>query len=303
MLVSALHAGPPADQKAAGGAQQAPKTFATAQEAADALIQAAGHDDANALVEIFGADGKNLVETGDEVQDKNGRASFAKLAEQQRVVAPSPSNKKEMILSVGDEGWPLPVPIVKQKGKWHFDAKKGHQEILDRRIGANELDTIEVCRGYVEAQKSYAKEIHDDSGMLQYAQRFISNPPKHDGLYWRNADGSAGGPIGEAIAKAMAEGYSSKTEPYHGYYYRVLKAQGPAAPLGALDYVVNGAMIGGFALVAWPAEYRVTGVQTFLINHDGVLYEKDLGTETQKIASAMERYNPDKGWKVAQAEE
>ena len=200
------------------------------------------------------------------------------------------------ILSIGELDWPLPIPIVKKDGKWFFDSKQGRQELLDRRIGTNELDTIEVCHGFVEAQMEYASVYHDSSEQLQYAQRIISTPGKQDGLYWRNADGSSAGPIGEAIAKALEEGYTSKSEPYHGYFFKVLKAQGPAAPLGDLDYVVNGAMIGGFALVAWPAEYRVTGVKTFMINHAGIVYQKDLGPETAKLASSITRYNPDKTW-------
>jgi hypothetical protein len=188
------------------------------------------------------------------------------------------------------------VPIVKQGGKWHFDSQAGRTEILDRRIGANELDAITICRGYAVAQKEYASEIHDDSGVNQYAQRIISTPGKHDGLAWQNPDGTEGGPIAASVAKAIEEGYTSKSGPYHGYYFKTLTGQGPAAPLGQLDYVVEGAMIGGFALVAWPAEYRVTGVETFIVSYDGVVYQKDLGPDTEKIAAAMERYNPDKTW-------
>jgi hypothetical protein len=158
------------------------------------------------------------------------------------------------------------------------------------------LDAIQICRGFVEAQEEYASTIHDDSGVNQYAQRIISTPGKQDGLAWRNQDGSPGGPVGEAVAKAIEEGYAKKSEPYHGYYFRVLKGQGPAAPLGQLDYTIEGVMIGGFALVAWPAEYRVTGVQTFMVSYNGSVYQKDLGPDSVKIAAAMERYNPDKTW-------
>jgi hypothetical protein len=283
--------------------QQQQKTFDTAQQAADAMILAVKSDDVAALQEIFGPAGKDFVSTGDDVQDKNSRATFATLAQEKMHVDTDPHNSSRATLSLGNEDWPLPVPIVKQGGRWHFDSQAGRTEILDRRIGSNELDAIAICRGYVEAQKEYASEIRDDSGVNQYAQRIISTPGKHDGLAWQNEDGSSGGPIGEAIAKAMEEGYSNKSGPYHGYYFKTLKGQGPAAPLGQLDYVVNGIMIGGFALVAWPAEYRVTGVQTLIVSYDGTVYQKDLGPDTGKIAPAMERYNPDKTWHRTDDEE
>jgi hypothetical protein len=296
ILATALHAAP--QTKAATSATMQPhqKTFDTAQQAADVMIAAVKNDDVTALLEIFGPDGKDFVSTGDDVQDKNSRAAFAAMAQEKMHVDTDPHNPNRALLSVGNEDWPTPVPLVKQGGKWHFDSKAGRTEILDRRIGSNELDAIVICRGYAEAQKEYASEIHDDSGVNQYAQRIISTPGKHDGLAWRNLDGSEGGPIGEAVAKAIEEGYTNKSEPYHGYHFKTLKGQGPAAPLGRLDYVVNGAMIGGFALVAWPAEYRVTGVQTFIVSYDGVVYQKDLGPDTAKIAAAMELYNPDKTW-------
>lgn len=279
------------------------KKFDTVQQAADAMILAVKNDDVAALLEIFGPAGKDIVSTGDEVLDKNSRAAFAALAQEKMHVDTDPHNPNRAILSVGNEDWPVPVPIVKQGGKWHFDSQAGRTEILDRRIGGNELDAINICRGYAEAQKEYASEIHDDSGVNQYAQRIISTPGKHDGLAWRNPDGSEGGPVGEAIARAIEEGYSSKSGPYHGYYFKTLKGQGPAAPLGQMEYVVNGVMIGGFALVAWPADYRVTGVQTFIVSYDGIVYQKDLGPDTAKIAAAMELYNPDKTWHRTDDEE
>jgi hypothetical protein len=279
------------------------KTFDSAQQAADALILAIKNDDVAALQDIFGPDGKDFVSTGDDVQDKNSRAAFAALAQEKTQVEKDAHNPNRAILSVGNEDWPLPVPIVKQAGKWHFDSQAGRTEILDRRIGSNELDAIAICRGYAEAQEEYASEIHDDSGVNQYAQQIISTPGKHDGLSWQNPDGSAGGPIGAAIAKAIAEGYTNKSGPYHGYYFKTLKGQGPAAPLGQLDYVVNGVMIGGFALVAWPAEYRASGVATFIVSYNGTVYQKDLGPDTAKIAAAMELYNPDKTWHRTDDEE
>jgi hypothetical protein len=296
LFATVLPALPQTKAAAAAAMQPQQKTFDTAQQAADVMIAAVKSDDVTALLAIFGPDGKDFVSTGDVVQDKNSRAAFAALAQQKMHLDTDPHNPNRAILYVGDEDWPTPVPIVKQGGKWHFDSKAGRTEILDRRIGSNELDAIVICRGYAEAQKEYASEIHDDSGVNQYAQKIISTPGKHDGLAWRNPDGSEGGPIGEAVAKAIEEGYTNKSEPYHGYHFKTLKGQGPAAPLGKLDYVVNGAMIGGFALVAWPAEYRVTGVQTFIVSYDGVVYQKDLGPDTAKLAEAMEHYNPDKTW-------
>lgn len=272
------------------------KTFDTAQQAADAMIQAVKNDNVPVLLEIFGPAGKDFVSTGDDVQDKNSRAEFAALAQEKMSVEIDPHNPNRAILSVGDEEWPTPVPIVKVAGKWHFDSKAGRTEILDRRIGANELDAITICRGYVEAQEAYASEIHDDSGVNQYAQRIISTPGKHDGLAWQNTDGTEGGPIAASVAKAIEEGYTTKSGPYHGYYFKTLIGQGPAAPLGQLDYFVGGVMIGGFGLVAWPADYRVSGVDTFIVSYNGIVYQKDLGPDTAKIASAMERYNPDKTW-------
>jgi hypothetical protein len=190
---------------------------------------------------------------------------------------------------------------VKRKGKWSFDTKVGREEILNRRVGANELNTIEICRGFFEAQHEYAQEKHDDSKVNQYAQHVLSTPGKHDGLAWQNPDGTWAGPVGEEVAKALAEGYSAQRgQAYHGYYFKVLKGQGPAAPMGEMDFMVGGAMIGGFALAAAPAEYRVTGVETFIVGPDGVVYQKDLGPDTLKTFQSMDRYNPDKTWKVTE---
>ena len=273
------------------------RTFATAQEAADALIAAAASYDVPALKEIFGKDGEDFVVTSDPVQDKNRAAEFSEQAREKKAVIPDAKNRNIAILQVGDEEWPMPVPIVRNKsGKWFFDSKVGRKEIFYRRIGGNELDAIQVCRGYVEAQHEYALEKHDGSNLNQYAQRVISSPGKQDGLAWRNADGTTGGPISEPIDRAISEGYTSKYEPYHGYYFKVLKGQGPSAPLGQMDYVINGVMIGGFALVAAPADYLVTGVKTFIVSHDGIVYEKDLGDSTVALFGKMESYNPDSTW-------
>lgn len=271
------------------------KKFATSRQAADALISAAEQFDVLALLEIIGPQGGDLVQTADKIQDKQRATTFAAKAREKSLVTPDPKNPNRVILSVGNEDWPYPVPIVKRSGQWFFDAKAGRKEILDRRIGANELDALTICRGYVEVQKEYALQAHD--GVNQYAQKIVSTPGKQDGLAWQNEDGSWGGPISEGIAKALAQGYSSKAEPYHGYYFKILKGQGPAAPLGRIDFVVKGMMIGGFALVAVPAEYRVTGVKTFIVSHEGIVFEKDLGPNSLEIAKSMELYNPDKTWR------
>jgi hypothetical protein len=276
--------------------QPAQKAFPTPKEAADAFIQATETFDLPALKEILGPHGDDLVSSEDPVRDKNNAAAFAAKAREKNEIVTDPKNSKRAILSVGNDDWPLPIPLVKKEGKWSFDTKAGRQEILFRRIGANELDAIEICRGYVDAQEAYALEKHDSAEVNQYAQRIISTPGKHDGLAWRNSDGAWGGPIAEGIAKALEQGYTNKSQPYHGYYFKILKGQGPAAPLGQMDFVVNGAMIGGFALVAAPADYRVTGVKTFLVSYKRVVYQKDLGPDTLKIFKDMELYNPDKTW-------
>jgi len=275
---------------------QEQKGFATPREAAAALFKAAADNDVAELKAIFGPEGEDFIATADPVQDKNQAAAFAERATRKNSVVINAKNPNHATVLVGEEGWPLPVPLVKKGAKWYFDSKAGHDEILYRRIGANELDAITVCRGFVDAQVEYALEVHDDSGVHQYAQRVVSTEGKQDGLAWKNPDGSWGGPVGEAIAESIEQGYTTSGQAYHGYYFKVLKGQGPAAPLGELDYVINGVMIGGFALVAWPAEYKVTGVQTFIVSYNGIVYQKDLGPETSNIVRDMERYNPDKTW-------
>ncbi len=302
MLVSCFLAllpspAPQAQSVAPATASAPQRGFTTAQQAADALIQAARNYDVPALKEIFGSAGNDLLPAADPVQDKNQTAVFAAKAAENVSLATDPGNPSRVILIVGEEAWPFPAPIIEKGGKWYFDSKAGRDEILNRRIGTNELDAITVCRGFVEAQEEYASQIHDDSGVNQYAQRAISTDGKHDGLAWKNSDGTWGGPVGETVAKAIEQGYTSKGEPFHGYYYKVLKGQGSAAPHGEIDYVINGVMIGGFALIAWPAQHGVTGVETFIVSYNGIVYQKNLGPDTAKIAEAMERYNPDKTWK------
>ena len=283
-------------QKTAETAQSAQKTFPSAQAAADTFVQAAGSWDVAALNQILGPHGEDLVSSADPVQDKNIAAEFSAKAKEKATVSVDQKNPNRAILVVGNDGWPMPIPLVKRNGVWLFDTTAGKQEMLYRRIGANELDAIQICRGYVEAQHEYALEKHDGSQLNQYAQKVISTPGKHDGLVWRNDDGTLGGPIAQNIADAIQQGYSDKAKPYHGYFFKILKGQGPAAPLGRMDFVVEGAMIGGFALAAAPADYRVTGVKTFIVSHEGVVYQQDLGPDTLKIFQAMELYNPDKTW-------
>jgi len=289
-----LYALPQSKQTPAPPAQ---KAFTTPEEAVQALIPATENYDVPALMEILGPDAQDLVSSEDSVLDKNRSVAFAALAREKHSISLDPKNHDRATLSVGNEDWPFPIPIVKRNGKWHYDSKAGHEEILFRRIGENELDAIQVCRGFVEAQHEYALDKHDGAEVNQYAQRIVSTPGKHDGLAWQNPDGSWGGPVGETVAKALQQGYEAPNQPpFHGYYFKVLKGQGPAAPMGQMDFVVEGIMIGGFALAAAPAHYRVTGVQTFIVSHDGIVYQKDLGPDTLKIFKSMERYNPDKTW-------
>src|SRR5467141_524027 len=286
----------------AASPQPQQKQFDTPKQAADALIQVAGNFDVAATKEILGPDGEDIISSEDPVMDKNRAQAFAAKAKEKSSTQIDKQDPKRAILLVGNDDFPLPIPIVKRKGKWSFDTKVGREEILNRRVGANELNTIEICRGLVEAQHEYALEKHDDSKVNQYAQHILSAPGKHDGLAWKNPDGTWGGPVGEEVAKALEQGYTDKTKPYHGYYFKVLKKQGPAAPGGEIDFVVGGAMIGGFGLAAAPAEYRVTGVKTFMVGPDGVAYEKDLGPDTLKTVQAMDSFNPDKTWKVTEDE-
>jgi hypothetical protein len=284
---------------AAQTASATQETFATPDEAAKALIAAADNFDVARLKAILGPDGVDLVETGDPVYDKQQSLAFAAQAREKSRVDLDPAKPKVATLVVGDEDWPMPIPIVRKSNRWQFDSKQGRTEILYRRIGGNELAAISVCEGYVEAQFEYATEKHEGSPVNQYARRVISTPGKQDGLAWQAADGTWQGPVGDGIARAIGEGYSSRYQPYHGYYFKILMRQGPAAPLGEMDYIVGGVMIGGFAMVAAPTDYRVTGVNTFIVGSEGVVYQKDLGPTTLEQFRAMDTYNPDKTWSPA----
>jgi hypothetical protein len=272
------------------------KAFASPQEAADALVAAAEEFDVARLIELFGAGGEDIVLSGEYAQDRQRAVDFAAKARDKMSVSVDPKIRTRAFLIVGEDDWPFSVPIVKRGRQWYFDAKAGRQELLYRRIGSNELDAIQICRGFVEAQHEYAMRKREGYDVNQYARRIISTPGTQDGLAWQNPDGTWDGPIGEPIARAIEQGYTNRAEPYHGYFFKPLKGQGPAAPLGMMDFVVNGAMIGGFALVAAPAEYGVTGVKTFIVSHDGVVYEKDFGPATLVEFKKMERFNPDRSW-------
>jgi hypothetical protein len=288
--------------------QAAPKelqtTFSTPQEAVEATIDAAEHNDTGALLRIFGPEGKDIVESGDAAEDKDLRSEFARAAHEKLQVLQDPLRPDMVEFTVGTQEWPFPVPVIRKDGKWQLDSVGGRLEILARRIGANELNVMDICRGYAEAQLEYASAPHDGDRALRYAQKVISTPGTQDGLYTEGAKDSL---VSQAFADANVTASNATTAgkkpaPYHGYYFRVLKSQGPDAALGVLDYVVNGKMIGGFALVAWPAEYGVSGVRTLIINNDGVVYEKDLGAATGMLARQTTRFNPDKSWHAVELE-
>jgi hypothetical protein len=273
-----------------------PQAFDTPEQAVTALLNAAAKFDVNALGEIFGPGQESIYLTGEQPLDKQRALDFASKAREKQSVTVDPANPTRAHLIVGAGGWPFPVPLEKRGDKWFYDAAAGKQEILYRRIGANELDAIALCHGYVEAQHEYAMQARAIYEPNAYAQKIISTPGKHDGLAWQSADGTWAGPVGEKVAHALEQGYRKGATAYHGYFFKILKGQGPAAPLGQLDFVVKGVMIGGFALVAAPARYGVTGVKTFIVSHDGVVYERDFGEATLDAFSKMERYNPDARW-------
>lgn len=281
----------------------AQKTFPTAEDAAAALVAAVKANDTTALLEILGADAKPILDSGDPVADEATRAKFVASYEEAHALVDGPDDSK--ILQTGKDEWPLPIPLVQTAEGWRFDTEAGEEEILNRRIGRNELAAIQTALAFVDAQREYYDLNPQGEKLPPYAQTIASTPGKKDGLYWDTAEGEKPSPLGEEFASARAEGYrpgEGKPIPYHGYYFRILKAQGPNAPGGKYDYVVKGKMIGGFALVAYPAEYDVSGVMTFLVNHDGVVYEKDLGPNTKKLAQAMKTFDPDESWRQVAAD-
>lgn len=283
----------------ADASQKNQRTFASPGEAAEALFEAANQEDTMSLSALFGPEGKDLVSTGDKVADGKERKRFVKDYEEKKQLVQETDQRA--ILVTGMEEHPFPIPIVRADGRWHFDVKAGKDELLNRRIGRNELNAIQACLAYVDAQREYAHRSQEKKGLMQYAQKFASSKGKKDGLYWKTNEGEEPSPLGPLVAKASREGYAGKKEgnkpiSYLGYYYRILKRQGPNAAGGSYDYMVRGKMIGGFALVAYPSAYGVSGVMTFMVNHDGVVFEKDLGRETGKIAGAMKQFDPDQSW-------
>lgn len=276
------------------------QVFASPEEAVDALVAAARAERPADLLKVFGPEGKAIVNSGDPAADKAGRARFVAGYDKRHKIVKEGDNKAVLVLREDD--WPMPIPIVKQANAWRFDTAAGKQEILDRRIGRNELGAIEVCRAIVDAQREYATKDLAGTGLLEFAQRFVSRPGKHDGLYWETAADAASSPLGPLVAGAqpqgdVAVGERRRRAPYHGYYYRMLKRQGANAPGGAHDYVANGHMIGGFAVVAYPAQYGASGIMSFIVNHEGVVYEKNLGPDSTAIARDMEDFDPDASWK------
>lgn len=277
-----------------------PQAFPSAADAAKALIAAAQAQDKAALLRIFGSGGEELVSSGDEVADRRAMAQFAEAAAAaMRLLEDQPGRA---VLVIGAQSWPMPIPIVKRGEAWVFDAAAGKDEILTRRVGENELTTIEVMRAFVDAQKEYAEVDREGDGIRKYARRIKSRPGKRDGLYWETKAGEQASPLGELVADAEAEGYrpgyrlSRRGQPYYGYYFKLMMRQGAAAPGGARDYVVNGHMIAGFAMVAYPAQWGNSGVMTFIVNQDGAVYQKNLGARTAEIAPNMTEYNPDPSW-------
>jgi len=280
------------------------KTFANAQDAGKALYDAAKSADKPAIEAVLGASSVSIISSGDEVEDKNGRDRFTQRYEQMNRWAKEINGNETLIL--GAENWPFPIPLKKDAaGAWYFDTKAGVKEILFRRIGKNELAAIRVCDALADAQDEYFSQTHDGDSVKQYAQKVISDPGKQNGLYWKTAEGETESPIGPLVAYATGQGYGGQhdtPQPFHGYYYRMLTAQGANAKGGAKSYIVDGKMTGGFAFVAYPAEYRNSGVMTFVVGPDGTVYEKDLGPQTADLAKQMKAYNPDKTWKPVWSE-
>jgi hypothetical protein len=283
-------------QPAAKSATPDGKAFPSADAAAQALVTAAKNADTAALIEILGPSGNRIVVTRDTVADRNSLRTFAARAAQKLTLVASKGRQNAKTLLAGKDGWPLPIPIVEVNGQWYFDTAQGKEEILTRRIGADELDAIDVCRGFVEAQNDYGGQKHGSDNRPVYAQKIISSPGEHDGLYWPSSSESDRSPIGEIIAKAIAQGYTNKHDPYRGYYFKVLTAQGPHGSGGEMSYIENGRMTKGFALIAWPSNYGSTGIMTFVVDKSGIVYQKDLGGKTAEIAGDYSAYDPDATW-------
>jgi len=275
--------------------------YASPEEASKALVDAARDYDPNKIAVIFGSQNAHIFSSGDDAEDAKNRADFLKMAEEKSSVENQDANKA--ILHFGQNDWTFPIPVVNNGGQWRFDAEQGKQEIVNRRIGRNELNTLGVIRGYVEAQSEYASIDRDGDEVSEFATRIRSEPGKFDGLYWETAPGQPESPLGPLVAEAKAEGNkvqgnAESTAPFHGYLYKILTRQGSHVPGGKYDYIINGNMIAGFALVAFPAVYGSTGIMTFVVNHRGKIYQKDLGPKTNELALAMKTYDPDASWEA-----
>jgi hypothetical protein len=278
-----------------------PQTFATPDAAVKAVVDAARRNSDQDLIKIYGSAGEDLINSGDAVQDAQRREKFIQEYDADHAVVLKYPDEAELV--IGKDHWPFPVPIVKVGSRWILDAEAGRQEILNRRIGANELNTMKVLNAYVQAQREYFAVDYDEDGVMEFAQRIMSTKDRRDGLYWATGEGEDPSPMGPLFASASKEGYefeAAKSNPYHGYYFKILTAQGPDAAGGSFSYVVNGNMVAGFAMVAWPADYGNSGIMTFLVNANGVIYQKDLGEKTGETAPAMKEYNPDATWSHAQ---
>lgn len=280
--------------------------YPTPDDAAKALLEAARSGDKTQLASLFGNRGAELLSSGDEVADKNNREAFVAMASEKMTV--DKAGEDRAVLHAGRADWPFPIPLVKSGDGWRFDADAGREEILNRRIGRNELSALSVVNGYLEAQYDYAEVDRNGDGLSEYAQKLRSEPGQFDGLFWESEPGQPESPLGPLVADARAEGYSlkgggEKPTPYHGYYYRILTRQGPEAPGGKYDYLINGRMIAGFGIVAFPADYGNSGIMTFIANHQGVIYQKDLGPKTAEIATAMKEFDPGPGWEPVETGE
>jgi Protein of unknown function (DUF2950) len=273
------------------------RTFKTPDDAAAALVQAVRINDDRGILSVLGPDGSQIASSGDPTEDKTKREEFVSAYDAKHQLTMEGNDKA--VLVIGRDDFPFPIPLVRTSGAWRFDTAAGRQEILSRRIGRNELNTIQACLAYYDAQHEYAEKDRIGAGVRAYAQRIVSQPGKKDGLYWPASQGDES-PLGELVANAASDGYSigGGRAPFHGYYYKILTKQGPAAKGGELDYVVRGNMIGGFALVAWPATYGNSGIMTFVVNHDGAIYQKDLGTRTSRVAERMSSFDPGSGWET-----
>ena len=317
LLIGALIAGLASITAAQDAAQQQQqqqgqqRTFASPEEGVAALVDALRKDDRSALEAVLGSGSADIIESGDPVADKNAKDEFLKEYDAKSELVPVDDETR--VLTVGQSEWDLPIPLIKRDATWSFDLDEGRDELLNRRIGRNEANAVEAALAFVDAEREYASIDHNGDGVLEYAQKFASTPGMPDGLYWPAQPGEEQSPLGPFYAAAQAEGYfqpqnaqgnaagaPAKQEPYQGYYYKILTAQGPDARGGAYAYIVDGKMIGGVAMIAYPAEYGVSGVMTFIVNHDGVVYQRDLGPETPSVASAMTSFNPDNMWERVQ---